>query len=176
MGTGFWIFEGICGVIVLIWIIETIYCKIKGVPTTREKQKIAKQNMELAKYRNKSDDELEKLYKEQCDFAKSYGVSYGVDGGAAFKGAVNVLNKVQLVQLKKELSLMEAVLRERGLPTDYESYKNVKAAKVKSNPNSTKDASVVGRAVAGGIVAGPVGAVVGAVSAADKNAKNRANK
>lgn len=36
-----------------------------------------------------------------------------------------------------------------------------------------KDASVVGRAVVGGLVAGPAGAVVGALSAVDKNNKNR---
>lgn len=38
---------------------------------------------------------------------------------------------------------------------------------------TSKDASVVGRAVAGGIIAGPAGAVVGALSAVDKNNKNR---
>lgn len=43
-------------------------------------------------------------------------------------------------------------------------------SKNKSEPK--KDASVVGRAVAGGIVAGPAGAVVGALSAVDKNNKN----
>lgn len=44
-------------------------------------------------------------------------------------------------------------------------------AKLQSAPK--QDASVVGRAVAGGIIAGPAGAVVGAISAADKNNKNR---
>lgn len=38
---------------------------------------------------------------------------------------------------------------------------------------SGKDASVIGRAVAGGIVAGPAGAVVGALSAVDKNNKKK---
>lgn len=36
-----------------------------------------------------------------------------------------------------------------------------------------KDASVIGRAVAGGVLAGPAGAIVGALSAVDKNNKNR---
>ncbi|MBP3633071.1 MAG: hypothetical protein J6J43_00665 [Oscillospiraceae bacterium] len=36
-----------------------------------------------------------------------------------------------------------------------------------------KDASVVGRAVVGGIIAGPAGAVVGALSAIDKNNKRK---
>ena len=135
-----------------------------------------KRDIELSKYKPKTNDELTKLYQEKVKFAQQYGVSYEVEGGAFTKGAANVLNNIHLEQLKKELSLIEEVLRERGLPTDYEAYKNVKAAKVKSNPNSNKDASVVGRAVAGGIIAGPVGSVVGAISAADKNAKNRANK
>lgn len=39
--------------------------------------------------------------------------------------------------------------------------------------NSKKDASVVGRAVVGGVIAGPAGAVVGAASAIDKNLKNK---
>lgn len=36
-----------------------------------------------------------------------------------------------------------------------------------------KDASVIGRAVVGGVIAGPTGAVVGALSAVDKNNKKR---
>lgn len=36
-----------------------------------------------------------------------------------------------------------------------------------------KDASVIGRAAVGGVIAGPAGAVVGALSAVDKNNKNR---
>lgn len=36
-----------------------------------------------------------------------------------------------------------------------------------------KDASVIGRGVAGAIIAGHAGAVVGALSAVDKNNKNR---
>ena len=36
-----------------------------------------------------------------------------------------------------------------------------------------KNSSVIGRGVAGAIVAGPVGAVVGALSAVDKNMRNK---
>lgn len=39
--------------------------------------------------------------------------------------------------------------------------------------NHPSEASVIGRAVAGGIIAGPAGAVVGAISAANKNARIR---
>lgn len=38
-----------------------------------------------------------------------------------------------------------------------------------------KNKSVVGSAVVGSIIAGPVSGVVGAIHAADKNARNRAN-
>lgn len=36
-----------------------------------------------------------------------------------------------------------------------------------------KEASVLGRGIIGGIIAGPAGAVVGALSAVDKNRKNK---
>ena len=52
--------------------------------------------------------------------------------------------------------------------TGYNPYKAAAEA------HKNKDASVVGRAVAGSIIAGPVGAVVGALSAVDKN--NKKNK
>ena len=42
-----------------------------------------------------------------------------------------------------------------------------------SQSNASKDASVVGRAIVGGVIAGPTGAVVGALSAVDKNNKNK---
>ena len=44
---------------------------------------------------------------------------------------------------------------------------------VSQKTSNKKDASVVGRAVVGGIIAGPAGAIVGAISAADKNHKNK---
>lgn len=47
------------------------------------------------------------------------------------------------------------------------------AAGAKMTKKTTKDASVVKRAAVGGIIAGPTGAIVGALSAVDKNNKNR---
>lgn len=56
--------------------------------------------------------------------------------------------------------------------TDEEYQEEQEAAKyVNTQP---KEKSVVGSAVIGSIIAGPVGGVVGAIHAADKNAKNRA--
>ena len=40
-------------------------------------------------------------------------------------------------------------------------------------PKEDKPASVIGRAVAGGVIAGPAGAIVGALSAVDKNSKRK---
>lgn len=42
-----------------------------------------------------------------------------------------------------------------------------------SRPQPKKDASIIGRSVVGGILAGPAGAVVGAISALNKNMKKR---
>lgn len=57
----------------------------------------------------------------------------------------------------------------------YKKIKSVNPQMLPSKPQP-KDASVIGRGVAGGLVAGPVGAVVGALSAVDKNNKNRSGK
>ncbi len=44
---------------------------------------------------------------------------------------------------------------------------------VKNAQNKQKDSSVIGSAVVGSIIAGPVGGVVGAIHAADKNNRNK---
>jgi len=68
---------------------------------------------------------------------------------------------------KKKLSFEE---KQKQINNLAESFK------IPKDEHPPKDASVVGRAVAGGIIAGPAGAVVGALSAVDKNAKNRNKK
>ena len=50
-------------------------------------------------------------------------------------------------------------------PDTYDSVKNAQ--------NKKKDSSVIGSAVVGSIIAGPVGGVVGAIHAADKNNRNK---
>lgn len=42
-----------------------------------------------------------------------------------------------------------------------------------STTSKNKNASVIGRGIAGGLIAGPAGAVVGALSAVDKNNKKK---
>ena len=44
---------------------------------------------------------------------------------------------------------------------------------VKNSQNKQKDSSVIGSAVVGSIIAGPVGGVVGAIHAADKNNRKK---
>lgn len=44
---------------------------------------------------------------------------------------------------------------------------------VKNAQNKKKDSSVIGSAVVGSIIAGPVGGVVGAIHSADKNNRNK---
>lgn len=58
------------------------------------------------------------------------------------------------------------------VPTYDGDYSEKSAAALNTEKND-KDASVIGRAVVGGVIAGGAGAVVGALSAIDKN--NRKN-
>ena len=57
-----------------------------------------------------------------------------------------------------------------------ESSAILKTGSSASTAKESKGASVVGRAVAGGIIAGGAGAVVGAISAIDKNQREEASK
>lgn len=65
------------------------------------------------------------------------------------------------------------------VPTSDVEYSREKALELCREPLFTdkktendKEASVIGRAVVGGIIAGPAGAVIGAISAVDKNMRN----
>lgn len=62
-------------------------------------------------------------------------------------------------------------LKEKML--DFFSHGIIPAADYATGSNSQKPASVIGRAAVGGVVAGPAGAVVGALSAVDKNNRNK---
>lgn len=64
----------------------------------------------------------------------------------------------------------------KNITSDIHKHASAIAGVARASATSTqkqKDASVVGRAVAGGVIAGPAGAVVGALSAVDKNNKNK---
>lgn len=53
------------------------------------------------------------------------------------------------------------------------SKRNIEILKQPIPQPEEKDASVIGRGIVGGLVAGPAGAVVGALSAVDKNNKKK---
>lgn len=59
-----------------------------------------------------------------------------------------------------------------ALTAEAAKYSNTQNEPVKKEKEE-KDASVIGRAVAGAVIAGPTGAVVGALSAVDKNNKKK---
>lgn len=75
----------------------------------------------------------------------------------------------------KALRIMEYCHSEEGRSAAKKAHAQAWARLASSEPSKTnkKDASVVGRAVVGGVVAGPAGAVVGALSAVDKNNRNK---
>lgn len=86
-----------------------------------------------------------------------------------------VLSK-RLDELNAELSNLEST--DYSIPTrrtsiDEEMRLVAMQADYESLTPQPKDASVIGRAVAGAAVAGPVGAIVGAASAMDKNIRNK---
>ena len=60
----------------------------------------------------------------------------------------------------------------RQAPSTY-IHPSVLKAQMNSTNTSKKDTSVIGSAAVGALIAGPTGAVVGAIFAADKNQKNR---
>ena len=93
-------------------------------------------------------------------FSKDFGIMMAVVIPASF-----VISYVTFVA-------MEAMDKAKR---NVASYNEAQRMYSKNTGEQKKDASVVGRAVAGGVVAGPVGAVVGALSAVDKNNKNRNN-
>ncbi len=69
-----------------------------------------------------------------------------------------------LVKLAEGVKMQHEVMKETFGSSPYDAKKTDK---------TSKGASVVGRAVVGGVIAGPTGAVVGALSAVDKNNKSK---
>jgi hypothetical protein len=77
--------------------------------------------------------------------------------------------KKEAEKLHQELLRQEQMLL-RSSPKAYAQYQAQKSTSA-STTQKGKDASVIGRAAAGAVIAGPAGAVVGAISAADKNSR-----
>lgn len=105
------------------------------------------------------------------------------------KGFIDFIHGTgQIVAIYKYLvkySAMPEKIKSELLFNPYDLVKRSKEYQDRSRPRRTgsayaypisskgKDASVIGRAVAGTIIAGPVGGVIGALSAVDKNNRNR---
>lgn len=86
------------------------------------------------------------------------------------------LNKRQIGEISKswENEIYDDDRRLQAfLGIDLNSVKNTPSENSTNNTSrENKPASVVGRSIVGGVVAGPAGAVVGALSAVDKNIRN----
>ena len=79
----------------------------------------------------------------------------------------------------KDKEIQRTALAAQSTPSTAEeqiqSLQNL-ASSLKLETTPEKEKSVIGQAIAGGIIAGPAGAVVGAIHAADKNNKIRSEK
>lgn len=117
----------------------------------------------------KSDEELIKEYEELTDRIAREAYAGSKCQGIGSNAAVNATNS-RIEDLKMKAATVASELSSRGYTVD-RSKMNGQAVK-----KSSGKASVVGRAVAGGIIAGPTGAIIGAASAIDKNQKNNSNK
>ncbi len=102
----------------------------------------------------------------------------GYCGMKISNGSEETNEKVELKKEKDEPLVKSKVTmdNEEKLSPMNEAIKenHEKMMKILSEPipqNKDKDASVIGRGIIGGVVAGPAGAVVGALSAVDKNNK-----
>ena len=130
---------------------------------------VIRQHIYKKKIRAKSDEELIKKYEELTDRIAREAYAGSQCRSIIATTAVNATNN-RIDKLKSQAEPIENELSRRGYFVD-RSKMNGKAIKNKSG-----DASVVGRAVVGGIIAGPTGAIVGAASAIDKNQKNKSDK
>ena len=130
---------------------------------------IAGQENYRKKASTKSDEELIKEYEELTNKISIEAYTGSQCKGIGSTAAVDACNN--RIQSYKEKAMIVAVeLEKRGYTVDRNAM-NGQAVK-----KSSGKASVVGRAVVGGIIAGPTGAIVGAASAIDKNQKNNSNK
>lgn len=132
-----------------------------------------KKNALIAKYKRMSNEELFQEYQRIKEDITLWSNSYSDD--RLYSVTASIMSDQQKSRLAKEKNKLVVLMKEmnaRDLDADSEELLRAEAGTITGN----SDASVVGRAIAGGIIAGPTGAIIGAASAADKNAKNRANK
>ena len=177
---------------VIVICVILILCREAGVKERTEKKEIIlKQIKEEYSSDKYNKQKLMKIYDECLDSGNSYeeieGVSIFDSDKAKIiievldeKYAVKGLNytedlKARLQEKENELFLKQQrqakIMREAREKAGLESQPDYSSLNGQS-----KEKSVIGQAVAGGIIAGPAGAVVGAINAVDKNNKIRSEK
>ena len=115
------------------------------------------------KYDAMSDKELKKLYKECVEnINERASRGSGLTGAGSTIATDKINSEIDTYRIKGKT--IGEILISRGYKVDL-SVLDKKAVKGGGKK------SVVGRAVVGGIIAGPTGAIVGAIDAASKNAE-----
>ena len=115
-------------------------------------------------YQKMSDEQLIKLYQ---DYAHKIQTALSVGGGLTGVGSTIATNKINgdIDGYREKGNLIGSILVERGYTVNFDLLKG-KVTKGKSNSDLTK---IIKGAVVGGIIAGDVGAVIGAAHAINKN-------
>lgn len=115
-------------------------------------------------YQKMSDEKLISLYQE---YAHKIQTALSVGGGLTGVGSTTATNKVNsdIDSYREKGKLIGSILVERGYTVNFDLL-NGKVTKGKSNSDLSK---IIKGAVVGGIIAGDVGAVIGAAHAINKN-------
>ena len=155
-----------------------IFCAFMALKTSSDRQQ-QKENLLFEKYKDYSEEKLEdacdtlfrKMIKRgQTDQATKDEIFYIMK---LCKEKYNVTLDYNTMMKKADKGLVELYTHNKEL---MEMDKKTNELINNLNNPSKKEKSVVGQAVAGGIIAGPAGAVVGALDAVDKNNKIRSEK
>lgn len=115
-------------------------------------------------YQKMSDEKLISLYQE---YAHKIQTALSVGGGLTGVGSTTATNKINsdIDSYREKGNLIGSILVERGYTVNFDLL-NGKVTKGKSNSDLSK---IIKGAVVGGIIAGDVGAVIGAAHAINKN-------
>lgn len=119
-------------------------------------------------YQKMSDEKLINLYQE---YAHKIQTALSVGNGLTGAGSTAATNKINsdIANYREKGNLIGSILVERGYTVNF-NLLNGKVTKGKSNSDLTK---IIKGAVTGGIIAGNVGAVIGAAHAINKNNKKK---
>lgn len=127
---------------------------------------IIAEKMQMKELREKSTEELIGRYNEIEKDIKGRIAAVEVFCKGTVGSMVTDSHNKKIDKLREEGKKILQVLAERGVSLDA----NRLSGKAKMTPGNSK-ASVTGRAIVGGILGGPTGAIIGAKSAEEKNRK-----